>query len=216
MVYAPQPIWLDAIARILEGEGVSVVGKATTRDGCACLVRENSPDLLVSDASADSSVDDLELVKVCRAAVPEIRVLLLAASTDTESIDAALRAGVSAYIFKTAHPRDVSAAIRHAFQQSVYVTEHAAAPQNSPIDPRAAALSAGLTQRESEILALIAEGHSNAKAAQLLHVTEQTVKFHLSNIYRKLSVRNRTEASAWAHTHGLVVASSGRILNREG
>jgi DNA-binding NarL/FixJ family response regulator len=62
----------------------------------------------------------------------------------------------------------------------------------------------GLTRRESEILGLVAEGYSNAQLARMLWVTEQTVKFHLSNIYRKLHVANRTEASRWAQVHGLV------------
>ena len=60
-----------------------------------------------------------------------------------------------------------------------------------------------LTRRELEILQLVAEGHSNSQLAQMLWVTEQTVKFHLSNIYRKLDVANRTEASRWAEVHGL-------------
>ena len=68
----------------------------------------------------------------------------------------------------------------------------------------------GLTRRELEILRLVAEGHSNAQLARMLWVTEQTVKFHLSNIYRKLDVANRTEASRWAQLHGLL---DGRAAN---
>jgi DNA-binding CsgD family transcriptional regulator len=63
-----------------------------------------------------------------------------------------------------------------------------------------------LTRRELEILRLVAEGDSNAELARMLWVTEQTVKFHLSNIYRKLDVSNRTEASRWAQVHGLLEA----------
>jgi DNA-binding CsgD family transcriptional regulator len=70
-------------------------------------------------------------------------------------------------------------------------------PLKSPDD-------AGLTRRELEILKLVAEGDSNAQLAKMLWVTEQTVKFHLSNIYRKLGVSNRTEASRWAQLHGLL------------
>ena len=62
----------------------------------------------------------------------------------------------------------------------------------------------GLTKRELEILQLVAEGHSNGELARMLWVTEQTVKFHLSNIYRKLDVANRTEASRWAQLHDLL------------
>ena len=63
----------------------------------------------------------------------------------------------------------------------------------------------GLTRREREILALVVEGMPNAKIAETLWITEQTVKFHLSNIYRKLRVVNRTEAARWAHVNGLVL-----------
>ena len=66
----------------------------------------------------------------------------------------------------------------------------------------------GLTRRELEILRLAAEGHSNSQLARMLWVTEQTVKFHLSNIYRKLNVANRTEASRWAQRNGILAAET--------
>ena len=68
-------------------------------------------------------------------------------------------------------------------------------------------IAPGLTRREVEILQLVSEGHSNAQLARMLWVTEQTVKFHLSNIYRKLDVANRTEAARWAQLHGLLDAA---------
>ena len=71
-----------------------------------------------------------------------------------------------------------------------------------------------LTKREREILQLVAEGHSNSQLARMLWVTEQTVKFHLSNIYRKLDVANRTEASRWAQIHGLLEPAAGRANGR--
>ena len=70
----------------------------------------------------------------------------------------------------------------------------------------------GLTRRELEILRLVAEGHSNAQLAKMLWVTEQTVKFHLSNIYRKLDVSNRTEASRWAQVRGLLPANPSAVV----
>jgi DNA-binding CsgD family transcriptional regulator len=69
-----------------------------------------------------------------------------------------------------------------------------------------------LTRREMEILRLVAEGHSNSTLAKMLWVTEQTVKFHLANIYRKLNVANRTEASRWAHLNGML-ATSAPVVN---
>ena len=66
----------------------------------------------------------------------------------------------------------------------------------------------GLTRREREILQLVSEGNTNGQVAKVLWVTEQTVKFHLANIFRKLDVTNRTQASRWAHAHGLVQPSN--------
>src|SRR5207237_3705041 len=98
-----------------------------------------------------------------------------------------------------------AAVIRQAFEHSVYLPSLrrpvpdllGAEPSDEPAMPE-------LTRRELEILRLVAEGHSNGELAKMLWVTEQTVKFHLSNIYRKLGVANRTEASRWAHLHGLL------------
>ena len=70
-----------------------------------------------------------------------------------------------------------------------------------------------LTKRELEILLLVADGSSNGQLAKKLWVTEQTVKFHLSNIYRKLEVANRTEASRWAHLNGLLASPQEEILD---
>jgi DNA-binding CsgD family transcriptional regulator len=81
-----------------------------------------------------------------------------------------------------------------------------APPTPTPVQSDAG--EAGLTRREREILQLVAEGHSNAQLARMLWVTEQTVKFHLSNIYRKLDVANRTEASRWAQLNGLLSAAA--------
>jgi DNA-binding NarL/FixJ family response regulator len=128
-------------------------------------------------------------------------------------IDSALAAGAAAYVVKTAHPEDLASAIRQAFSHSVYLAGRPAVapipvPEPAPVDD-----SPGLTRRELEILRLVAEGHSNAQLARMLWVTEQTVKFHLSNIYRKLDVANRTEASRWAQVHGLLDARQTTTLS---
>jgi len=87
----------------------------------------------------------------------------------------------------------------------VFVPTPGTVPASSNgISPSAKDAVAALTKRELEILQLVAEGHSNSQLARILWVTEQTVKFHLSNIYRKIDVANRTEASRWAQVHGLL------------
>ena len=103
---------------------------------------------------------------------------------------------------------DLAYAMRQAFEHSVFV---AASPSGAaPCGPhRSRGDARAVTRREAEILRLVAEGHSNADVARMLWIAEQTVKFHLSNIYRKLNVSNRTEASRWAQLHGLLGEPAG-------
>ena len=110
---------------------------------------------------------------------------------------AALKRGASAYIVKTVNPLDIPTALRQVFEPAIYFG-------TSPIDEDEAAATAGLTEREVAMLRAIARGLSNAAISKEFWVTEQTVKFHLTNIYRKLEVKNRTEASRYAYQHGIV------------
>jgi DNA-binding NarL/FixJ family response regulator len=108
-------------------------------------------------------------------------------------------------VVKTAHSDDVGVAIRQTFSPSLFLPGVTTAPMaSSAVATDADPAVAMLTKREREILQLVADGHSNSQLARMLWVTEQTVKFHLSNIYRKLDVANRTEASRWAQIHGLL------------
>ena len=99
------------------------------------------------------------------------------------------------------------AAIRQTFELSIYLARPAPVAPAEPAERALPPDAPRLTRRELEILRLAADGHSNAQLARMLWVTEQTVKFHLSNIYRKLDVSNRTEASRWAQRHGLLESS---------
>ena len=133
---------------------------------------------------------------------------MLSTSNAEVDIADAFDAGAVAYIVKTTHPDDIASAIRQAFRHSIFfATPYDATAQRRTVQAGSEGRpesEAGLTRRESEILRLVAEGHSNGQLARMLWVTEQTVKFHLSNIYRKLNVANRTEATRWAYTHNVV------------
>lgn len=187
----PFPLWLDAVELFLSRSGVEVVGKTTSGSDVTRLVRERRPDLLVLEIdSLAGEPDGLDVLRRALALAPQLRAIVLSRHDDTVHIDAALAAGAAAYVFKTAHPEDVASAVRQAFGR--------AAPRRT--------YPGGLTRRELEILKLVVEGQSNATVARKLWVTEQTVKFHLSNIYRKLDVANRTEAGRWAALNGLFAA----------
>ena len=204
------PMWLDAVEQVLQRIGIRVVGKTTSTSEALSMVEEHRPDLLVTEIKgANGDLSGLTLIERSRSAVPSLRPLVLSMHQDAQIIDSALAAGASAYVVKTAHPEDLASAVRQAFSHSVYL----AGPRNptpAPANTPAMDDERGLTRRELEILRLVAEGHSNAQLARMLWVTEQTVKFHLSNIYRKLDVANRTEASRWAQLHGLL---DGKSLN---
>jgi DNA-binding NarL/FixJ family response regulator len=131
---------------------------------------------------------------------------VLGESQDTSAIDAAFDAGAVAYVFKSAHPDDLASAIRQAFEVSIFLAPTRWVAPPSVASKTTADATPGLTKREFEILQLVSEGHSNGELAKMLWVTEQTVKFHLSNVYRKLNVANRTEASRWAQLNGMLVA----------
>jgi DNA-binding NarL/FixJ family response regulator len=183
---------------------VDVVATATTSNEALALVHRLRPDLLVTDVGADDGEHaGITCLLEARRSVPELRAVVLSLNDDSNEIDRALRAGASAYVLKSAHPDDLASAVRQAFGHSVYFAPAAGLINGAPDGGKAAA-QAELTKREREILQLVAEGHSNAQLARMLWVTEQTVKFHLSNVYRKLGVANRTEAARWAQVHGLV------------
>jgi DNA-binding NarL/FixJ family response regulator len=205
-------LWAEAVEYVLGRVGVEIVGKSTSAVEALLVVQRLQPDLLVTDVdAADGKSAGLECLREARQLVPKLRGIVLSASEDEYQIDAALRAGASAYVVKSAHPEDFASAVRQSFSHSVYFAHGMRRPDAYVPDGNVSADHADLTRREREILRLAAEGHSNAQLARMLWVTEQTVKFHLSNVYRKLNVSNRTEAARWAQVHGLVATSSQTV-----
>ena len=191
--------------QLLEGLGISIVGKTTDVAEALDLVGRDRPDVLLADYHAGGGHGDVtEHLRKAQELQPDLKMVVLSATNHPEEIEAAFAAGASVFCVKTADQTDLMAAIRQAFEISIYLARSA---QPTPTVPAAPPEAPGLTRRELEILRLVAEGHSNSQLAAMLWVTEQTVKFHLSNIYRKLEVANRTEASRWAQLHGLLPAA---------
>ena len=195
------PLWLDAVEQVLARVDVVVVGKATTLDDGTRLIEKFDPDLVVVEIGGSDSDTGLPWLLDVRRRFPEIKVLVLSVSDDPALISDALSSGVSAYVVKKAHPDDLAVAVRQAYEHSIFLPGWSNQLEPSQAEPLQ---HPDLTRRELEILRLVSEGYSNAELAKMLWVTEQTVKFHLSNIYRKLGVANRTEASRWAQLNGLL------------
>jgi DNA-binding NarL/FixJ family response regulator len=199
------PLWIEGICNVLARAQVEVVGRATTAQIGLEEVRRLGPSLLVTDAviGDDEEADGVTLIARARAELKDMRAIVVSLVDRRTTIERAFEAGASAYVMKSAHPDDLASATRQAFDHSLFL---AGAPRLVTSTPEIEdpAEEADLTRREREILRLVAEGHSNAKLARMLWVTEQTVKFHLSNVYRKLDVANRTEAARWAQLNGLL------------
>jgi DNA-binding NarL/FixJ family response regulator len=202
VVSDPHPIWLDAVSRVLEREGLAVVGVATDADAAVGLVAAHEPDVFVTEMSRGEE-DAFAIIRDALRRAPAVKVIVLSATDDAASVRGAIGAGAVAYVVKTADPEDVAFAVRHTFRRSIFLSSPDTLAGRPAESPDSDALRV-LTKRELEILRLVAEGDSNIQLARRLWVTEQTVKFHLSNIYRKLGVANRTEASRWAQRHGLL------------
>jgi len=197
----PFPMWLDAVGQVVSGIGFEVAGKTTSPQEARAMLDERGFALLVT--GLDEGIDWL---RETIARHPFLRLVVLSASDEREVIADTFAAGASAFVVKGAHPDDLAAAIRQVFAPTIYLRgQPATADAARPSRPAELDL---LTAREREILCLAAEGLPNARLAEQLWVTEQTVKFHLSNVYRKLRVTNRTEASRWAQVHGLLSIGS--------
>jgi DNA-binding NarL/FixJ family response regulator len=204
VIFDRHPLWLDAMDKLLADVGFEVVGEATDGNEALDLIDEHRPDAFI--AGLDPAIgDEVAYVRRATQRQPELKSIVISDNTDFEAIDAAFAAGAAAYCVKTANQHDLASAIRQVFERSIYLAtngshDHPVRATSSAVQP----VSHDLTKREVEILQLVAEGHSNSQLARMLWVTEQTVKFHLSNIYRKLDVGNRTEASRWAQLNGLL------------
>jgi DNA-binding NarL/FixJ family response regulator len=190
---------LDSVRNSLEESGeFEVVGEAINGSQAVALVNRTNPDVVVLDVRMPG-MDGLVCLDQIKKKDPNIKVVVLSASTDQKLIENVLKRGASAYIVKSVNPVDLPSVIRQALEETVYTAI------GLPTDSSAtAAKQAGLTARELAILTALAQGKSNAAIAKELWVAPQTVKFHLTNIYRKLNVSNRTEAARYAYQQGLV------------
>lgn len=207
VILDPHPLWLDAVEQILGRIHVEVIAKATTAEAALDAVTQHGPDLLVAEIDDDRPGSRMfDCIRQARERRPSLKVVVLSGDGNPDRIAQAFAAGAAAYVVKTAHPEDLCVAVRQAFDHSLYFPGALPVTSPTPVEEDTAVL----TRRELEILQLVAEGHSNAQVGRLLWVTEQTVKFHLSNIYRKLDVSNRTEASRWAQVRNLLPPAGSR------
>ena len=194
---------LAGIRRALEEvEDLEVVGEAESGSQVLPLIHQTNPDLVLLDLRLPD-MSGLACLDSIRQRYPEVKVVILSAFNDAEHIQAAFQRGATAYIVKSVNPVDLPSALRQALDQTVYQGVRVIGDVNGQ-----AGEGLGLTEREMSMLKALARGLSNQAISKEFWVTEQTVKFHLSNIYRKLGVANRTEAARFAYERGLVESAA--------
>jgi DNA-binding NarL/FixJ family response regulator len=201
LVADDHPLILQGLRRALEAcDDIDVIGEARSGTELLALVERRRPDVVLLDLRMPG-MDGVACVKQIKQSSPNVKAVVLSACDDRASIESAEHAGASAYVIKSVSSVDVPALLRQVadgytlFQAP---TEDAGAGD----DPDAPAL----TERELTILASVAAGLTTRAISTELWVSEHTVKFHLTNIYRKLGVSNRSGAVRYAYEHGLVPA----------
>jgi len=193
------PLFLAGVRALLgREEGFNVIGEARYGPEVLPLVSRLHPDLLLLDLRMPG-LDGLACLERVRARHPKLKIVVLSMCTEPEQIQAAFKRGACGYVLKSIDANDLTSAIRQAVDGTAYHAFGLPA-----LDEDTSARLAGLTEREIEIVKAVARGLSSQAIGKELWVTEQTVKFHLTNIYRKLNVSNRTEAARWAFSQGFV------------
>jgi DNA-binding NarL/FixJ family response regulator len=199
MIVADHSFVVQAIRLALrQTAGFQVVGFFDGRTSVREPLNQLRPEVVLVDDMQEPENAIARLREISEEA-PEAKALLLTMRMESEWLEEAFEAGASAAVSKTVHPVSLGTLLREISQGNVV---HRFEPRRAQVGED----DCPLTGRELEILRLVAEGYTNGRIAGELWVTEQTVKFHLSNTYRKLGVSNRTEASRYAYLHNVVAA----------
>jgi len=199
------PLMLQGIRRALEAsDDIEVVGEARSGEQALALVERRQPNLVLLDLHMPG-IGGLECLEEIKQRWPEVKTVVISASDDRATIDSALLAGANAYILKSVSPMDIPSVLRQASSGAVYHVPSSPAPRNAERPP---AGGPDLTPRELTILTAVAGGLTTKAISQELWLSEHTVKFHLTNIYRKLGVSNRSAAVRYAFENDLAQSDS--------
>ncbi len=184
---------------------LEIVGEAADGAQALRMAQELSPDVVLMDLLMPG-MDGIEATALIRRELPDTEVLALTSVLEDASVVGAVRAGAIGYLLKDTQADALCQAIKAAADGQVQLTPKAAArlmqAVSTPESPEA------LTERETEVLRLMAQGYSNKQIARSLNNTEKTIKTHVSRILSKLGVQSRTQATLYAIRTGLVSANA--------
>jgi two-component system, NarL family, response regulator LiaR len=178
-----------------------IVGEATDGNSALRMARELKPDVVLMDLLMPG-MDGIEATGILRREMPDIEVIALTSVLEDSSVVGAIKAGAIGYLLKNTEAEELIRAIKAAAGGQVQLSPQAAARLMREV--RAPESPESLTERETEVLRLLAQGQSNKEIARTLSIGEKTVKTHVSSILGKLSVSSRTQAALYAVRIGLV------------
>ena len=206
-------LFREGLARIIsDTHGLDLVGTAVNGEGAIELAEKYLPDVILMDVNMPG-IGGLETSKRICAAFPETKILILTISERKEDLFNAIRYGARGYLLKTLSTQGLLEGIRQVYagkspinpkMASKLVDEFSALSLVVPVKPEKNIKTESLTDRECDVLKLVARGLSNKEIGAALSISPLTVKAHLSSILDKLQLRGRVEAAAWAIRHGIL------------
>ncbi len=202
------PLFRDGLAALLRTRGMTVVGEASNGAEAVELARSIKPELILMDVNMPQ-MDGLEATRRIKAELPETKIVILTVSDEDENLFQAIKFGAEGYLLKNLQSQAFFDLIDGIARGEAPVSRELATKILDEFSRRLkedakAANSEDLTEREKQVLELVAEGATNRDIASRLNVTENTVKYHLKNILEKLHLRNRAQAVAYAMQAGLL------------
>ena len=203
------PLFRDGLATLLRARGMDVVGEASNGLEAVEKARALKPDLILMDVNMPH-MNGLEATRIVKTERPETKIVILTVSDDDENLFEAIKSGAQGYLLKSLQSQAFFDLLNGVAQGEAPISRGLATKilgefaRHLQQDDAQAANKEDLTDREKEVLRLVAEGSTNRDIAGKLNVTENTVKYHLKNILEKLHLRNRAQAVAYAMQTGLL------------
>ena len=208
MLVDDHDLFRTGLRNLLEEQGLQIVGEASEGSTALGLVRELAPDVVVMDLNMPG-MNGIEATREIARQAPLTRVVVLTISDQDDDVIDAIVAGACGYLLKDSSIQDLMQGIRAASVGEALISPHIAAKvlqrvRASGLDQDTVARGPELSDRETEVLRLIANGKDNAQIAGELHISPKTVKNHISNILMKLQIGNRIQAAVYAVRSGIV------------
>jgi DNA-binding NarL/FixJ family response regulator len=208
MLVDDHDLFRTGLRNLLEEQGVQIVAEASEGSAALSLVRELTPDVVVMDLNMPG-MNGIEATREIAREAPLTRVVVLTISDEDDDVIDAILAGACGYLLKDSSIQDLMQGIRAASVGEALISPHIAAKvlqslRAASVDSETIARGPELSDRETEVLRLIASGMDNAEIARDLSISPKTVKNHISNILMKLQIENRIQAAVYAVRRGLV------------